>query len=105
MQTANLDGETNLKIRMSPKSLPYFSDDTMLNKLSGTMECAAPNKFLEDFNSRWKAAGSDSFVRRLAALAWLAAGVILTFVFRSVRRHQICFHVGASFATQPLCMV
>ena len=67
-QTANLDGETNLKIRMSPKAMSYFANDAMLQELSGTMECAAPNKFLEEFNSRWKAAGSDSFVRRLRHL-------------------------------------
>nr|CAI5828683.1 unnamed protein product [Callosobruchus analis] len=50
IETSNLDGETNLKIR---QALPVTSNTTTIHGLigmSGTIECAAPSKLLYEFN-------------------------------------------------------
>lgn len=50
IETANLDGETNLKIR---QALPGTAKMTTINELSqfsGTIECEPPNKHLYEFN-------------------------------------------------------
>lgn len=50
IETANLDGETNLKIR---QALPSTANLMTVNDLShffGTIECEAPNRHLYEFN-------------------------------------------------------
>uniref|UniRef100_A0A8C4MZH6 Phospholipid-transporting ATPase n=1 Tax=Equus asinus asinus TaxID=83772 RepID=A0A8C4MZH6_EQUAS len=49
VETANLDGETNLKIRQSLSHTADMQTREVLMKLSGTVECEGPNRHLYDF--------------------------------------------------------
>lgn len=50
IETANLDGETNLKIRQALPSTAKLTTISDLKSLSGTIECEPPNKHLYEFN-------------------------------------------------------
>lgn len=50
VETANLDGETNLKIRQALPSTAKMTSLTELMQFSGTIECEPPNKHLYEFN-------------------------------------------------------
>lgn len=50
IETANLDGETNLKIRQSLSSTAVLTTMLDLKQLQGTIECEPPNKHLYEFN-------------------------------------------------------
>ncbi|XP_039607306.1 phospholipid-transporting ATPase IA isoform X3 [Polypterus senegalus] len=49
IETANLDGETNLKIRQGLQITSEIKDIDSLMRLSGRMECESPNRHLYDF--------------------------------------------------------
>uniref|UniRef100_A0A8C8YXS2 Phospholipid-transporting ATPase n=1 Tax=Prolemur simus TaxID=1328070 RepID=A0A8C8YXS2_PROSS len=49
VETANLDGETNLKIRQALSHTAEMQTREVLMKLSGTIECEGPNRHLYDF--------------------------------------------------------
>nr|KAF6367647.1 ATPase phospholipid transporting 8A2 [Myotis myotis] len=49
VETANLDGETNLKIRQGLNCTADMQTREILMKLSGTVECEGPNRHLYDF--------------------------------------------------------
>ncbi|XP_040835802.1 phospholipid-transporting ATPase IB isoform X1 [Ochotona curzoniae] len=49
VETANLDGETNLKIRQGLTHTADMQSRDVLMKLSGTIECEGPNRHLYDF--------------------------------------------------------
>ncbi|XP_030894781.1 phospholipid-transporting ATPase IB, partial [Leptonychotes weddellii] len=49
IETANLDGETNLKIRQGLSHTADMQTREVLMKLSGTIECEGPNRHLYDF--------------------------------------------------------
>uniref|UniRef100_A0A2K6GCR5 Phospholipid-transporting ATPase n=1 Tax=Propithecus coquereli TaxID=379532 RepID=A0A2K6GCR5_PROCO len=48
VETANLDGETNLKIRQGNHTAEMQTREVLM-KLSGTVECEGPNRHLYDF--------------------------------------------------------
>lgn len=50
IETANLDGETNLKIRQALPSTAKLTTTNDLKQLSGTLECEPPNRHLYEFN-------------------------------------------------------
>lgn len=50
IETANLDGETNLKIRQALPSTAKLMTVSELSLLAGTIECEPPNKHLYEFN-------------------------------------------------------
>lgn len=50
IETANLDGETNLKIRQGVSITHNLRDEFLLNGFSGTLECEGPNRHLYEFN-------------------------------------------------------
>ena len=52
IETANLDGETNLKIRTSLTQTSDYTDGTRLAKLTGQVQAELPNKQLYDFAGR-----------------------------------------------------
>ena len=52
IETANLDGETNLKIRTSLTQTSDFTDGSRLAKLTGQVQAELPNKQLYDFAGR-----------------------------------------------------
>ncbi|CAB1330552.1 unnamed protein product, partial [Coregonus sp. 'balchen'] len=49
IETSNLDGETNLKIRQGLQVTAEDKDADSLSRLSGRMECENPNRHLYDF--------------------------------------------------------
>ncbi|KAL8207468.1 UNVERIFIED_CONTAM: putative phospholipid-transporting ATPase IA [Gekko kuhli] len=49
IETSNLDGETNLKIRQGLPLTSDIKDTDSLAKLSGKIECEGPNRHLYDF--------------------------------------------------------
>ncbi|XP_056294685.1 phospholipid-transporting ATPase IA isoform X2 [Pseudoliparis swirei] len=49
IETSNLDGETNLKIRQGLQMTVEIKDIGSLMRLSGRMECESPNRHLYDF--------------------------------------------------------
>ncbi|KAI2656960.1 Phospholipid-transporting ATPase IA [Labeo rohita] len=49
IETSNLDGETNLKIRQGLQITTDIKDIDSLMRLSGRMECESPNRHLYEF--------------------------------------------------------
>ncbi|XP_074529616.1 phospholipid-transporting ATPase IA isoform X2 [Halichoeres trimaculatus] len=49
IETSNLDGETNLKIRQGLQTTADIKDIDSLMRLSGRMECESPNRHLYEF--------------------------------------------------------
>ncbi|XP_071524066.1 probable phospholipid-transporting ATPase IA [Panulirus ornatus] len=54
VETANLDGETNLKIRQGLPQTAHLLEARDLMNLSGKVECEAPNRFLYQFTGNLK---------------------------------------------------
>ena len=52
VETANLDGETNLKIRSSLPASAKYTSDTDLARIEGILEAELPNRQLYEFNGR-----------------------------------------------------
>lgn len=59
IETMNLDGETNLKIRQGLPETSRYIEATDLKQLKGTIECELPNRLIYDF------AGSLKLVDRV----------------------------------------
>lgn len=49
IETMNLDGETNLKIRQGLPETSHFVEASDLMRLKGTIECELPNRLIYDF--------------------------------------------------------
>ncbi|XP_014280434.1 probable phospholipid-transporting ATPase IA isoform X2 [Halyomorpha halys] len=60
IETMNLDGETNLKIRQSLADTCHLLDTTALNNLYATIECELPNKLVYEFNGTLKEQGKPA---------------------------------------------
>ncbi|PRP86622.1 hypothetical protein PROFUN_05101 [Planoprotostelium fungivorum] len=52
VQTANLDGETNLKVRQARPETNKLSSESKLSSWTGSLECEQPNKDLYNFDGR-----------------------------------------------------
>ncbi|XP_017865229.1 PREDICTED: probable phospholipid-transporting ATPase IA isoform X3 [Drosophila arizonae] len=86
IETANLDGETNLKIRQGMPSTAKLLDTKDLTQLQGRIECELPNRLLYEFNGVLKEfgrppvpLGNDQVLQRGAMLrntAWIFGVVI-----------------------------
>ncbi|XP_017961003.1 probable phospholipid-transporting ATPase IA isoform X2 [Drosophila navojoa] len=86
IETANLDGETNLKIRQGMPSTAKLLDTKDLTQLQGKIECELPNRLLYEFNGVLKEfgrpavpLGNDQVLQRGAMLrntAWIFGVVI-----------------------------
>ena len=59
VETANLDGETNLKIRQGVQSTAKLLESTSLYQLNGTLESEPPNRHLYEFNGVLKEMGKQ----------------------------------------------
>lgn len=57
IETSNLDGETNLKIRQGVPATAKLLETKDLFELSGTLECELPNRHLYEFNGVLKEHG------------------------------------------------
>ncbi|XP_018331633.1 probable phospholipid-transporting ATPase IA isoform X4 [Agrilus planipennis] len=88
IETANLDGETNLKIRQAHPSTAKVTSTNELKTLSGTIECEPPNRHLYEFTGVLKETnkiaqplGPDQLLLRGAVLrntSWVFGLVIYT---------------------------
>ena len=88
IETANLDGETNLKIRQALQTTAKITTTHELQKLSGSVECEQPNRHLYEFNGVLKKTdesaqplGPDQILLRGAMLrntSWIYGLVIYT---------------------------
>ncbi|XP_045479978.1 probable phospholipid-transporting ATPase IA isoform X7 [Harmonia axyridis] len=88
IETANLDGETNLKIRQALPSTHKLTTIADLRSLSGTIECEPPNKHMYEFtgvlrqtNKKAEPLGPDQILLRGAMLrntSWIFGIVIYT---------------------------
>ncbi|XP_032306243.1 probable phospholipid-transporting ATPase IA isoform X4 [Drosophila ananassae] len=86
IETANLDGETNLKIRQGVTATAGLLETKDLLRLEGKVECELPNRHLYEFNGVLKetgkptvALGNDQVLQRGAMLrntAWIFGVVV-----------------------------
>lgn len=73
IETMNLDGETNLKIRQSPPETCRLLETKDLETFKGTVECELPNRHLYEFSGNLRESG-----KRLVSLLTTC----LTYVIR-----------------------
>lgn len=59
IETSNLDGETNLKIRQGVPSTAIFIETRDLTQFNGTLECEPPNRHLYEYNGVLKEQGKS----------------------------------------------
>lgn len=59
LETANLDGETNLKIRQGVQATARLLEIKDLVQFRGTLECEPPNRHLYEFNGVLKEDGQQ----------------------------------------------
>lgn len=52
IQTTNLDGESNLKVRTALSQTKDLNSDALIGEFKGTVECAAPNEHIYQFDSQ-----------------------------------------------------
>ncbi|XP_023030774.2 probable phospholipid-transporting ATPase IA isoform X3 [Drosophila willistoni] len=86
IETANLDGETNLKIRQGVPATAKMLETKDLAQLQGRIECELPNRHLYEFNGVLKeydkqpvSLGSDQVLQRGAMLrntSWIFGIVV-----------------------------
>lgn len=50
IETSNLDGETNLKVRQGLPGTAHLLETKDLSGLSGSIQCEPPNRLLYEFN-------------------------------------------------------
>lgn len=60
IETSNLDGETNLKIRQGVPQTSRLLTHQDLMEISGTVECETPNRFLYDFAGNIRPSGRQA---------------------------------------------
>ncbi|XP_064608442.1 probable phospholipid-transporting ATPase IA isoform X3 [Liolophura sinensis] len=60
IETSNLDGETNLKIRQGLPATANLLTHQDLMELGGTLECECPNRFLYDFVGNIRPSGRQA---------------------------------------------
>ncbi|XP_014253850.1 probable phospholipid-transporting ATPase IA isoform X3 [Cimex lectularius] len=88
IETMNLDGETNLKIRQALPITSTYLNSQMLSQLSATIECEKPNKMIYEFvgnitieGERTLPLGPEKILLRGAMLrntSWIFGAVIYT---------------------------
>uniref|UniRef100_A0A8D8M529 Phospholipid-transporting ATPase n=1 Tax=Cacopsylla melanoneura TaxID=428564 RepID=A0A8D8M529_9HEMI len=57
IETMNLDGETNLKVRQALSETSSLTDPSTLSQLRGQIECDHPNRFIYEFTGNFKERG------------------------------------------------
>ncbi|XP_071847551.1 probable phospholipid-transporting ATPase IA isoform X3 [Apostichopus japonicus] len=77
IETAQLDGETNLKIRQGVPQTAHLLSETDLGKLNGHLECEAPNRRLYEFTGNIKLMESSTTALPLRPEQILLRGAVL----------------------------
>ncbi|CAB0012892.1 unnamed protein product [Nesidiocoris tenuis] len=93
IETMNLDGETNLKIRQSPPETSNLLDARLLSDFRACIECEHPNKLIYEFNGALKESGKQSVSNVLGNIFTLC---------RNLRR--VILEIQATFINQDLDM-
>lgn len=60
VETANIDGETNLKIRQAPRALQEYNDVASLMSLSGILTCEVPSEKIYSFEGKFVPSGQSA---------------------------------------------
>uniref|UniRef100_A0AC35GRY5 P-type ATPase N-terminal domain-containing protein n=1 Tax=Panagrolaimus sp. PS1159 TaxID=55785 RepID=A0AC35GRY5_9BILA len=85
IETSNLDGETNLKIRQAPKVSIEYSTKEKLEEMKAEIECEGPNKNIANFagtllihNNKYALKANELLLRgaRLKNTSWVYGAVI-----------------------------
>ena len=71
IETANLDGETNLKIRSSLLATSQIIEGTELSQMYGTVEAEAPNRRLYEFAGNISLMGRGRWASKLSIISSL----------------------------------
>ncbi|KPP63879.1 putative phospholipid-transporting ATPase IA [Scleropages formosus] len=113
IETSNLDGETNLKIRQGLQITADIKDIGSLTRLAGRMECESPNRHLYDFvgNIRLEGhstvpLGPDQILLRGAQLRntqWVHGIVVYT--GHDTKLMQILVLFGCLLAISLVCSI
>ena len=75
VETSNLDGESNLKVRQAPKGFPVCTEIEQLEQLVGVVDCENPNRHLYEFNGNMQLGrGQKKVVTPINADALLLRG-------------------------------
>ncbi|KAJ8785657.1 hypothetical protein J1605_007254 [Eschrichtius robustus] len=109
VETANLDGETNLKIRQGVSHTADMQVREVLMKLSGSIECEGPNRHLYDFTGNLNLDGKrgrkcrkyDRLPSSRSAVLSSEAPSDLRLPQASARRYRLT--LGAPLATDHFC--
>ncbi|XP_073967262.1 ATPase phospholipid transporting 8A1 isoform X2 [Choristoneura fumiferana] len=88
IETSNLDGETNLKIRQAPQETVALDNAAALAGFRATIQCESPNRHLYEFNGMLKEANTKMIPLGLEQMllrgsmqrntAWVHAVVVYT---------------------------
>uniref|UniRef100_A0AC34FA08 Phospholipid-transporting ATPase n=1 Tax=Panagrolaimus sp. ES5 TaxID=591445 RepID=A0AC34FA08_9BILA len=87
IETSNLDGETNLKIRQAPKVSVEYNTKEKLEEMLAEIECEGPNKNIANFagtllihNNKYALKANELLLRgaRLKNTAWVYGAVVYT---------------------------
>ena len=80
IETASLDGETNLKIRKSlPETSGMMASEQLL-EFNGTVECEAPNRHVYEYNGLVRPHGEECVHTLLHTCGTLLRQVLLFFL-------------------------
>nr|XP_054385487.1 phospholipid-transporting ATPase IB-like isoform X1 [Pongo abelii] len=93
VETANLDGETNLKIRQGLSHTADMQTREVLMKLSGTIECEGPNRHLYDFTGNLNLDGKST--AKYSVLTFLPR-----FLYEQIRRAANAFFLFIALLQQ-----
>ena len=112
IETANLDGETNLKVRQAPKDLPVWMKSDDLEKLTGVVNCENPNRHLYEFSGNFQLdqgiglkavpVNNDSILLRGAILkntTW-----VFGFVIYTGHESKLMMVSGVPLLLLPICL-
>lgn len=90
-ETANLDGETNLKVRKALEATLVCQDVEDLAQLKGVIQCETPNERLYRYNGRLVMEGKDKNVYSLNHTMFLQRGAQLR---NSKYCYGVCVYAG-----------
>lgn len=91
VETANLDGETNLKVRKGLEATLIYQDVEDLAQFKGVIQCETPNERLYRFNGRLIMEGKDKTVYSLNHTMFLQRGAQLR---NSKYCYGVCVYAG-----------
>lgn len=87
IETSNLDGETNLKIRQAVPATASLLETRELLNFNGTVECEPPNRHLYEFNGVLKERGQLLVILNFHCFSnFKSIGVIERVLYVTIKR-------------------